>query len=372
MSFMSKDETTAEMRERLEQEAVVWHARLSSGEMTPEQRVQFEQWKNLSAGHAKAHRKIQRLWQLLPSALDDRVTAAQSEALNASALLLSSTHSTADLGTFGGGRPSNGKISIFPPERSKPPVRTKAGLAKVSRWGLGLAMAASLLLIINAFCFDYLQHPFADYRTLIGEQKTLHLADGSTVYLNTDTAIDVSFDQRERRILLLQGEAEFAVAHDRNRPFRVTAGNTTTEAIGTHFAVHYSHAAGDVTLLEGAIRVTHRLANTENADHAVLKPGDHVAFNEQRLGAVQGADLTITDAWRRGRVVMNFVPLQDVVAEINRYRRGRVLLLDSELGQRKIHVAMKISQIDDWLDALEETLPLRVRHLGPVVLLQAR
>ncbi len=67
---------------------------------------------------------------------------------------------------------------------------------------------------------------------------------------------------------------------------------------------------------------------------------------------------------------MNFVSLQDVVNEINRYRHGHVHILDSALSQRKIHVAIDIKHIDDWLNALDDSLPVRVRRLGPVVLLQ--
>lgn len=110
----------------------------------------------------------------------------------------------------------------------------------------------------------------------------------------------------------------------------------------------------------------------DTLSQVVLKPGEHVAFNDNQLGEVQTADVSIADAWRRGRLVMSFVALQDVVNEINRYRPGHVFLLDSQLAQRKIHVAKDINRIDDWLDALEDTLPIKVHHAGHIMVLQGR
>ncbi|NOT13809.1 MAG: DUF4880 domain-containing protein [Methylococcaceae bacterium] len=383
---MPLNESTTQMRERLEEEAVTWHARLASGDSTADEQAAIAEWRRLSSAHEKAYLKIAKLWDMLDLVLPVDENNRQNLDSN-----------TAEFGTAfsqhkeSAGQPSQGGATIISlhaarqsnsgvlPDRRNPPAQrtqsqsNRSAISAIARWGLGLAVAAALLLLIcNTFCFDYLQHPFADYRTLIGEQSTLHLADGSTVYLNTDTALDVSLSEHERRILLLQGEAEFEVAHDKNRPFRVMTGNTTTEAIGTRFVVRYNDSVGDVTLLEGKVRTTRASAKGEILETVTLKPGDHVAFNDQMLGDVKATDLAAANAWRRGRLVMNFVALQDVVTEINRYRRGRVLLLNSDLGQRKIHVAMEINHIDDWLNALDDTLPMRVRHVGHIVLLQGQ
>jgi transmembrane sensor len=348
---MSSQESSAQTRERLEQEAVAWYARWASGEFTAEELAQFDAWKTQSPAHEKADRKIQRLWQLLPAALthDEAIGVDVPQSTAATVI----PFKTAD--------------QITQKSRSKSPV------LRIASWGLGLATAASLLLgICISYCGGYLDNPWADHHTLVGEQSTLNLSDGSTVFLNTDTALDVSMSDGERRIVLLRGEAEFAVAHDSNRPFRVVTGHTTTEALGTRFVVRYTHSAGDVTLLEGKVRTTRSNHHGDTLSQVVLKPGEHVAFNENQLGDVQTADVSVADAWRRGRLVMNFVALQDVVNEINRYRPGHVFLVDSQLAQRKIHVAMDIKRIDDWLDALQDTLPIKVHHAGHILVLQAR
>ncbi|WP_347988656.1 FecR family protein [Methylomonas sp. AM2-LC] len=377
---MPNNESNALMRERLEQEAVSWYARMASGDMTTEEQAAFDKWRQLSPAHEKASRKMAKLWDMLELALpvaehvnqqiDAHDTEIVSEFSQAIGFSEQSPHGSANIISLDAARQKAANAAFV---ESKRQHKKSSPYATVARWGLGLASVASLLLFICfSHCADYLHHPLADYRTLIGEQTTLHLADGSSVYLNTDTALDVILTDKERRIVLLQGEAEFEVAHDSSRPFRVISGTTTTEALGTRFVVRYDDKAGTITLLEGKVSATQTTAAGEFINNVNLRPGERVAFNEHSLGDVQIADLSTADAWRRGRLVMNFVSLQDVVAEINRYRRGRVQLLNADLAYRAIHVTIDTKHIDDWLDALEDTLPVRVRHLGPFVLLESR
>lgn len=348
---MSINQISAQMRERLEQEAVNWYARMASGDMTTDERAAFESWQQQSLDHAKASRKIARLWHMLPAALvADELTRSTPAVLDSATVI---------------------DFASAKPQRSAA-LKPKRWLEnRLGRWSMGLATAASLLVAVCIlYCGDYLHHPLADYRTLVGEQQTLHLADGSTVYLNTDTAIDVTLTDSERRIELLKGEAEFDVAHDTSRPFRVISGHTTTEALGTKFIVRYAKPEGSVTLLEGKVRTTRQPHHGTNTEQAILNPGEQIAFNDEALSPIQTPDMNLVTAWRRGRLVMNFVTLETVVAEINRYRSGHVLLLNSELAKRKVHVALDIDHIDDWINALENTLPLHVRHVGHIVYLQ--
>jgi len=325
------NESAEHMRERLEQEAVAWHTRLTSGEPEAAERIRFEAWRAQSPTHAKAYRKIEKLWQMLGAPLQTEQQRRQSSAVN---------------------RRSTNR--------------------KPATWRIGLAIAAVLLLALTLKLYpDYLQAPWADYRTHIGEQTTITLADGSTAYLNTDTALDVSWSDHERRIVLLRGEAEFEVTRDNQRPFRVVAGNTRTEALGTHFIVRYDGESGMVTLLEGKVRTSRYSARGELAGTSDLKPGERVTFNHDALSEAQSADLSAASAWRRGRLSMNFVTLQQVIAEINRYRRGQVKLIDKALANREINAAIDLNHIDDWLDALQDSLPIHTHRAGPFVLLSS-
>jgi transmembrane sensor len=320
---MSMNDFAANTRERLEKEAVTWHTRLTSGDISAAELTCFDAWRKQSPAHDMAYRKIESLWQMLDAPLraDRR-------------------------------------------RRRKIPR-----VVHFQRWGAGLAVAASLLLTVALSMFpDYLHAPWADYSTHIGERTAIHLEDGSVAYLNTDTAFDVTWRDNERCVVLLRGEAEFAVAHDSRRPFRVQAGNTVTEALGTRFIVRYADSAGTVTLLEGRVRTEQ---TGRKGAFITLHPGERVAFDAQHLGGVSVADVSAAEAWLRGRLIMNFVSLKQVIAEINRYHRGQIFLLGDALANKEINVAIDLNNIDAWLDTLKETLPIRIRRVGPFVFVQS-
>lgn len=310
-------------RECLEKEAIGWHTRLTSGDISNAELASFEMWRKQNPAHDQAYRKIETLWKMLEA-----------------------------------------------PVRADRHRRKKTSkIAHFQRWGFGLAIAASLLLMVSLGMFpDYLHQPWADYRTHIGERTSIHLEDGSIAYLNTNTAFDVTWHDNERRIVMFRGEAEFEVAHDSSRPFRVQAGNTITEALGTRFIVRYDDSAGAVTLLEGKVRTEQ---TEKNGAFITLHPGERVSFDAQHLGEVSATDVSAAEAWRRGRLVMNFVTLKQVVAEINRYHRGQITLLGDALANKEINVAIELNNIDAWLDTLKDTLPIHIRRIGPFVFLQS-
>ena len=312
----------AKKRDRQQQTAVLWHTRLTSGDISADERRQFETWRAHDLAHDAAYRKIEKLWQHL----EEPVIADHSR------------------------RKQSSNFSVFQGR------------------GNGLAVVASLLLMVSFGLFsDYLYQPWADYSTHVGERTTIRLEDGSVAYLNTDTAFNITFHDNERQVDLEQGEVEFEVAHDSHRPFRVQAGNTVTEALGTRFIVRYEHSVGAVTLLEGKVRTE----QSSNINAVFLHPGERIAFDAQNLSDITLADVSTVEAWRRGRLIMNFVTLKQVVAEINRYHRGWVTLLSDTLANKEINVALDLNNIDAWLDTLKETLPLHVRRLGPFVFLQS-
>jgi transmembrane sensor len=102
-----------------------------------------------------------------------------------------------------------------------------------------------------------------------------------------------------------------------------------------------------------------------------LHPGERVVFDRQNLGDISTVDVYAAEAWRRGRLVMNFVTLKQVIAEINRYHRGRITLLGDSLADKEINVAIDLNNIDAWLDTLKDTLPIRIRRVGPFIFLQS-
>jgi transmembrane sensor len=333
-------------RDRLEQETTEWLVRLTSGEATPADFADFAQWQQRSPAHQHAYQKIAALWEGLEKPLlawnqQQNPLAIQAEAIENSDNL---NEEYAD---------------------------HKASAENV--WLKPLSMAA-LLVIIMAFSLfpDYLHHPLADYRTRIGEQTSVTLPDGSIIHLNTDTAININYTLQARNVEILQGEAEFEVAHDKQKPFNVTSGAVKTQAIGTKFLVRYDNDQGLVTLLEGKVRTAAGISDSGHTPTQItLTAGEQAEFNGNNLIAAKQADGAGSDSWKHGRLLMNFVTLEHAISEINRYRRGTVKLIDSSLAQREINAAIDLKHIDNWLDALETTLPLKVQHFGPITLIRS-
>ncbi|MCK9397428.1 MAG: FecR family protein [Methylobacter sp.] len=323
---MSMNDSVSKTRECLEQEAVAWHTRLTSGDISEVEQAGFEEWRKQSPAHDLAYSKIENLWQMM-------------------------------------------EVPVKTDRQRRQKIYRASKPAHYQRWSQGLAVAASLLLLVTLGVYpDYLYAPWADYSTHIGERTSIRLEDGTVAHLNTDTAFDVTWRDNERRVVLLRGEAEFEVARDSNRPFRVQAGNTITEALGTRFIVRYGDTAGTVTLLEGKVRAEQ---TKKHGTFITLHPGERVAFDAQRLGEASATDVSAAEAWRRGRLVMNFVTLKQVVAEINRYHRGPITLLGDALADKEINVAIDLNNIDAWLDTLKDTLPIRIRRVGSFVFLQS-
>jgi len=320
-------ESPPETRERLEQEAVAWHARLTSGAPAAADLAEFEAWRGQSPAHDQAYRRIESLWRQLEGPL---------------------------------------RADLKRRHHAEKSSRTKAWWR---RSGAGLAAACAVLATALAFYPDYLFNSWADYHTRIGGRADVQLADGSLIHLNTDTALDVEINGGERRVRLLRGEAEFEVAHDSSRPFRVQSGDTVTEALGTRFVVRYARSAGVITLLQGRVRAARLAPSGEFGTAVVLAPGESAAFDGRSLSEPQAADATASNAWRRGRLIMNFVPLKQVIAEINRYRRSPIKLLDADLGEREINAAIDLGNVDAWLNALPATLPVHIRRAGPFVMI---
>lgn len=210
----------------------------------------------------------------------------------------------------------------------------------------------------------------ADVRTGIGERRTVALADGSTVVLDAASAIDIAFDEGHRRLRLLSGQVHVQVAPDAARPFEVEALGGTTRALGTGFIVHRGADAVDVAVTEHGVRVRGP-ADTASGG-ATVQTGEQVRYAEDgRVSAPQPVDLDVLTAWQRGRIVFVDRPLAEVMAELERYRPGVVLLRGDAVRGLSVTGSFDSTDTDALLDELQATLPVRVRRLPWVTVVEA-
>lgn len=286
-------------------EASVWVARLHGPDRSPQMERECLAWQARSALHRLAFERVTDTWQ-------DVAGISVTDAYRA-------VHGTNEA------RP--GKV-----------LRSRAG------WGV--ALAACVLATVALTLWWPLNAD--DLRTAVGEQRMVTLDDGTRISLNTDTRVTVEMGTGRRTVDVGQGEALFEVAKDPKRPFVVRAGGSEVEAVGTVFSVRYGVGQGageralSVALVEGQVnvRAAPGSAAPANSSAAVIamKPGERIrlvqpASTGSATAAVSPAQIDWPRmdqvlAWRHNEAVFDDVALADAVAEMNRYSRTQLVLLD--------------------------------------------
>lgn len=301
------------------EEAADWLIRMSEGELSDSERGEWEYWKASTPerGHAWARA------QLLQSKLGGLPPSLAMSALD---------------------RPSS-------PER-------RAALGK-------LAMILAILPAgWGSWKLAETQQWSADYRTAIGQQRELTLADGSKITLNTDTAIDVLFDANQRLIHLREGEILVQTATDISplaRPFLVSTRQGRMQALGTRFTVRELQPRTHLAVLEGAVKV--ELADNRQTTPLIVNAGQRTDFSSHTFGQLSVADRYV-GAWSQGMLMADKMRLADFVNELTRYRRGFVRL-DPAIADLRISGAYPISDSQRTLNMLAQTYPILVSgHLN--------
>jgi transmembrane sensor len=168
-----------------------------------------------------------------------------------------------------------------------------------------------------------------------GDIRTVTLADGSRVTLDTDTLLEIAYTTGERRLTLERGRARFDVVHDPARPFIVMAGSGTVIAHGTLFDVERLGARVLVSLLRGSVEVTGLPADTNGpaSKGRFLEPGQRLAI-ESRAAPGSPTALSATETrWTSGMLSFDDTPLAEVAAATNRYNGVKIGLADPALGE---------------------------------------
>ncbi|OZA92222.1 MAG: iron dicitrate transport regulator FecR [Azorhizobium sp. 39-67-5] len=212
----------------------------------------------------------------------------------------------------------------------------------------------------------------ADWRTEPGQVRQVELDDGSVVDLGPDSALALHFSASERRVTLLAGEAFFQAAPrvgTERRPFLVDAANGTTTALGTQFLVEERGGGARITAVEHRIEVALHTPD-QATQSAVLSPGDTVQYHlHGGLGRVDTVDVEQVTAWRKGFLVFDSVPLEEVVRQLNRYRRGRIIVANPQLAQRRVSGVFATRDLNDVIRTITAELGANASSLPPLVTL---
>lgn len=295
--------------------AIAWQLSLDSGNAV--EREEFAKW------HA-AHEEHARAWRQL-GMLDQRFSVTNGPARTA---LLQSRES----------------------------IRRR-----VRKLGSGLA---SIVTVIGLALFAgdrYLPIDYwlADQRTATGEQRTLRLTDGTLINLNTHSAVDVRFDEKQRLIVLQEGEILVETGHGDARPFIVETREGSMRALGTRFLVKREDEGTRLSVLKSAV-AAHPVSSPEEQ---ILREGQQVLMRSNGLGPIIALNLG-ADAWTRGMLVVDNARLEDLVQELGRYRRGH-LGVTPEVADLRITGSFPLNDTDKALSALLPTLPVQIEQHTP-------
>ena len=292
--------------------AIAWQLALDSG--NPVEREEFAKW------HA-AHEEHARAWRQL-GMLDQRFSVANGPAR--AALL-----------------------------QSREGIRRR-----VRKLGSGLA---SIVAVIGLALFAGerylpLDYWLADQRTATGEQRTLRLSDGTVINLNTHSAVDVRFDEKQRRVILQDGEILVETGHGDSRPFIVETREGSMRALGTRFLVKREDEGTRLSVLQSAV-AAHPQASLEEQ---ILREGQQVLMRNNGLGPIVALNLG-ADAWTRGMLVVDNARLEDLVHELSRYRPG-YLGVAPEIADLRITGSFPLNDTDKALRTLLPTLPVQIEQ----------
>jgi transmembrane sensor len=317
----------SEEADTLRRQAKDWVVHVATGELTSGDLNALARWQAQSPRHAQAYAQALQLWHAL-------------------------------------GAPLQEAASI----RASTPAARTAGRLLGRRAFLGGALAATAaatgVMIVHPplDLWPSLAALAADYRTGVGEQRRITLTDQASIEMNTRTSLNIPGSASNTdSIELIAGEAAVVAGPE---PLVVLAAQGRMAARDAQFTVRYDGADVQVTSLGGFVDVEYRGRNV------TVQPREQVAYAGGRILPMTAIDPEVVAGWREGLLVFEDERLSRVIEEVNRYRAGRIILVNAALGERRVTARFKLARLDAVLTQFQEVFGAKVTPLaGGFVLL---
>lgn len=322
--------------DRIEAEAREWFLLQQERPLTVEENDQYQQWMRLDAFHREAYQQLVEIWQGLGE-LELSVRNDQSSSwLNSIAQFF------------------KGSLAGF------------RGFTPAAPFAMASIVAVIMVSTLWVATESLDQEQSAYHQSDIAQVKTITLDDGSLVTLGANTKIQVNFDTDRREVHLLKGQAFFDVAKDKQRPFFVDAEKAGVMVVGTRFEVYKQLDQVKVIVEEGVVRVS---PNTEPdfsaLDTQTLTAGQKLVSNAGVEPIVSEVDSSAVSPWRDGRLVYRDAALANVVFDVNRYRKEKIILGTDSLKKLKVTTSLAVDQTDSIVSMLEQSLPVVAHQETP-------
>jgi transmembrane sensor len=303
------------------QEAAEWYALLRAGQATPKQTAGWSEWLLMSNEHQTAWEYVEGISRSFTALQDvpNPLTAAQG-LLDANERVRHRRRAFAGIGGL-----------------------LCAGLLGLSTWRRAAGLVSGWA---------------ADYHSNIGEQKDIMLADGTRVWLNTATAMNVDYGGAARRIELVAGEVFIETGKDAGRAFAVDSGHGNMRALGTRFNVRRGADHTVLSVYDGAVEVKPHASERR----VIVQAGQALRFTRAALGALTAAD-PAHQSWRRGLLVARDVSLREIVEELGRYRSGHIGV-DDDVADLQVYGSFPVLDAERTLAMLATVLPIKVSRMS--------
>ena len=328
----------------IEEAAIEWRLKVSSGNLTAEQEKAFALWCASDPRHEDAYDQAVSLWSALGTLDESKLDPA----------LLRDTKSKTTI------RDVFSKLTHFSARRR--------------RWAIGgltgVAAAVSFVIFSQAWPSQSIAIVSApaplSYSSELGETKTITLADQSNITLGAASELQVAMSDTERRVTLISGAAVFDVSKDPARPFIVEAERFTATVLGTVFDVRKSAGIVRLSVAEGAVEVDHPLmlnaAPTSMSSKRTITAGQMISATEKDgLSGVEPLRPEDFATWREGRLRYKNATLAELIVDANRYSDRRIILSEDLIAYSGDRATMIFDGND--IDRLLNSLPI----LFPVI-----
>lgn len=206
------------------------------------------------------------------------------------------------------------------------------------------------------------QRLLADYSTVTGEQRRVELADGSQLWLNTDSAVSTDLAGSQRKLKLRRGEMQLVIApddqHVQPRQVRVETAGGRIQTLAGQFTVRLKAKKTRVSVQQGQVELLSRSGLTQR-----LKQGESYWLSDQ---VIEPAPSVIApDAWVSGAISGDNIPLGELLDELSRYRLG-VIDYSPELETMNVSGIFHLKNTEKTLNFLAQVQPIRVEYRSPL------
>lgn len=213
----------------------------------------------------------------------------------------------------------------------------------------GVALGASLLVSQRTTLGELT----ADVSTGTAERRTVSLPDGSELFLNAKSAVDLDFSGPHRIVRLLDGELRVKVATNPTMPFQLVTPQALIQVLGSDLTVREREGQGLVVALKGALQIARQGLETLQ-----LQTGHEVSYDRYGFSPVRVMSLGAA-AWVDGLLEVRDVPLAQIIEALRPYRGG-VLRIDPAVAELRVSGMFRLDKTEQVLDTLARTLPIQV------------